>query len=129
MNERRRSDPTLPVACAALTAALLLTAAQSAPAQPGRILWRQKISSTQGGFTGILDLHDYFGTSVASLGDLDFDGVVDLAVGAFADDDGGTEYGAVWVLLLNADGTVKIPSEDQRHARRLHRHPGLDPVP
>ena len=41
------------------------------------------------------------------------DGVVDLAVGAYGDDDGqtpdhpsDTAPGAVWVLFMNADGTV-----------------------
>ena len=42
----------------------------------------QKISNTQGGLTGPLDNADRFGSSVAALGDLDADGVVDLAVGA-----------------------------------------------
>jgi hypothetical protein len=67
----------------------------------------QKISDTQGGFTGILDAEDSFGQSVASLGDLDGDGAVDIAVGAWYDDDGGTDRGAVWILFLNPDKTVK----------------------
>ena len=40
--------------------------------------------------------------SVAALGDLDGDGVGDLAVGAACDDDGGTDRGAVWILGLDA---------------------------
>ena len=35
------------------------------------------------------------------------DGVVDLAVGASADGDGGTGHGAVWILFLTTAGTVK----------------------
>ena len=66
----------------------------------------QKISDTQGGFAGGLDDGDSFGT-VTSLGDLDGDGVGDLAVGAHQDDDGGLGRGAVWILFLNSDGTVK----------------------
>ncbi len=55
-----------------------------------------------------LDTGYYFGTSVAAIGDVDGDGVVDLAVGVPADDFGpGTELGAVWVILLKEDGTVK----------------------
>ena len=80
---------------------------QRAQAQPGWVLSHQKISDTQGGFTGKLDDADIFGFSVASLGDLDGDGVGDLAVGAIGDDDGGSVHGAVWVLFLNTDGTVK----------------------
>ena len=45
--------------------------------------------------------------SVASLGDLDGDGVGDLAVGATGDDDGGVNRGAVWVLFLKKNGKVK----------------------
>ena len=48
-----------------------------------------------------------FGRSVASIGDLDGDGVTDLAVGAYRDDTGGSGRGAVHVLFLNANGTVK----------------------
>ena len=81
--------------------------APDALAQPGRVLSHQKISDTEGGFTGILDDGDWFGTSATSLGDLDGDGVGDLAVGACEDDDGGVNRGAVWVLFLDPDGTVK----------------------
>ncbi len=67
----------------------------------------QKISSTEGSFTGVLSNDDGFGCAIASLGDLDNDGIIDIVVGAWGDDDGGTNSGAVWVLFLNSDGTVK----------------------
>ncbi|MCP5027201.1 MAG: hypothetical protein GY929_13045, partial [Actinomycetia bacterium] len=73
----------------------------------GTVKAEQKISSTTGGLTGPLDNSDQFGTSVAGVGDLDGDGIVDIAVGAYGDDDGGSDRGAVYVLFLNADGTVK----------------------
>ena len=72
----------------------------------GTVKSHQKISDTAGGFTGILDDNDNFGRSVAGVGDLDGDGVEDIAVGASGDDDGGAARGAVWVLFLNTDGTV-----------------------
>lgn len=46
---------------------------------------------------------DSFGSAVAGLGDLDNDGVEDIAVGAGYD----SSFGAVWILFLNTDGTVK----------------------
>ena len=67
----------------------------------------QKISSNAGTFGGGLDDDDRFGTSVAGIGDLNGDGFADITVGAPYDDDGGDNRGAVWVLFLNADGTVQ----------------------
>ena len=66
----------------------------------------QKISDTNGGFDGDLDGADYFGGSIANIGDLNGDGVIDLAVGAYRDDDGGSNHGAVYILFMNDDGTV-----------------------
>ncbi len=73
----------------------------------GTVKGHQKISDTEGGFTGVLDNIDFFGCSAANIGDIDNDGVNDLAVGAYGDDDGGSARGAVWILFLNNDGTVK----------------------
>jgi hypothetical protein len=66
----------------------------------------QRISNTIGGFAGVITNQDHFGTSVAGLGDIDLDGVPDLAVGAPGDDTGGDDNGAVWVLRLLPDGKV-----------------------
>ncbi len=73
----------------------------------GTVKSSNKISSSQGGFSGVLDNGDNFGSSLAALGDLDGDGVGDLAVGAIKDDDAGLNRGAVWILFLNSDATVK----------------------
>jgi hypothetical protein len=81
---------------------------------PGTVLSHAKISDTAGGFDGILDDDDDFGSSLVSLGDFDGDGVVDLAVGARLDDDGCDDCGAVWILFLNADGTVKAHQKISR---------------
>ncbi len=66
----------------------------------------QKISSTSGNLNIDLDYQDYFGSSITNIGDLNNDGVIDLAVGAYRDDDGGLNKGAVYILFLNSDGTV-----------------------
>ena len=74
----------------------------------GFVVAEQKISQLNGGFTGSLDQGDKFGRSVASIGDIDGDGVTDLAIGAIRDNDGGSNTGAVWILFLNPNGTVKV---------------------
>ena len=66
----------------------------------------QKISDTQGGLNGVLEEGDYFGGSVANIGDLNGDGTIDLAVGAYRDGDGGSNRGAIYILFMNTDGTV-----------------------
>ncbi len=73
----------------------------------GTVKSYQKISEIEGGFTGDLDDADIFGSALAAVGDLNNDGTPDLAVGAARDDDGGTDRGAVWILFLHPNGTVK----------------------
>ena len=72
----------------------------------GTVKSSQKIASGTGGGPTLAN-GDHFGSSVASLGDLDGDGVTDLAVGAIGDATGRTNRGAVYVLFMNANGTVK----------------------
>jgi hypothetical protein len=52
---------------------------------------------------------DRFGSAVEGIGDIDRDGVPDMAVGALTRDASasGDDRGAVYVLFLNEDGTVK----------------------
>jgi hypothetical protein len=74
----------------------------------GTVLTVQKISNA-GNLPGapLLSL-DEFGSSVADLGDLDGAGPSTraIAVGAFGDDTGGADQGAVYILFLNASGAV-----------------------
>jgi hypothetical protein len=73
----------------------------------GRVDKEQKISSNSGGFGGNLDDDDRFGSALAGIGDLNGDGVFDLAVGAPGNDDGGTDRGGVWILFLDDEGRVR----------------------
>ena len=70
-------------------------------------------------FPGTLHDGDQFGRSVHGLPDMNRDGTFDLAVGAHLDDDGGGSRGAVWILYLNADGTVN--GEDKISASMILR--------
>jgi hypothetical protein len=67
----------------------------------GMVKSSTKIASGTGG-DSTLASYGEFGGSLASLGDLDGDGVTDLAVGAPLDDTGGLDRGAVHVLFLKA---------------------------
>jgi PKD repeat protein len=73
----------------------------------GHVAAETKISEGHGGFSGWLDPGDQFGRAAARIGDLDGDGLPEVAVSANYDDDGGTNKGALYVLFLNADGTVR----------------------
>jgi hypothetical protein len=73
----------------------------------GTVAAQRKISASNC-LAGLLDPSDRFGISVCALGDLDGDGAPDLGVGADWDDDGGTDQGATWLLLLGSDATPPV---------------------
>ncbi len=73
-----------------------------APAGESQIVSEIEIGDGLGGFGASLPPVAEFGRALASLGDLDGDGIGDLAVGAPGDG-----AGSIWILFLNADGTVK----------------------
>ena len=51
---------------------------------------------------------DAWGFAIAGIGDVDGDGIADIAVGAPEDDDGpGLDNGAVWIVHLRNDGSPK----------------------
>ncbi len=58
------------------------------------------------GFTAELDSADRFSRDHDRAGDINGDGIADLVIGARSDDDGATDAGAVYILFMNADGTV-----------------------
>ncbi|MEM7393260.1 MAG: SdrD B-like domain-containing protein, partial [Verrucomicrobiota bacterium] len=52
-----------------------------------------------------LDAGDLFGQGLTGLGDLNGDGIVDVAIGARDDDDGGINRGAIYILNLADPGS------------------------
>jgi len=105
MKSRWNRAPTLGIPFLFVLA--LALSSSDAPAAPGEVLVRQKISREDGGFTGYLNRDARFGSAVTALGDLDGDGVGDVAVGSPGYLAPYPGSGAVWVLFLNPDGTVK----------------------
>lgn len=54
----------------------------------------------------LLEWRDNFGTSLASIGDIDGNGINDLAVTAPGDNDVGIDHGVTYIFLLGDSGTV-----------------------
>jgi len=77
----------------------------------GTVLREQELGPGVGGFGAGLEDLDRFGGALTLLDDLDGDGIGELCVGAHTDDDGGLNRGAVWILGLNSDGTVRSQSK------------------
>ncbi|MFK7993401.1 MAG: FG-GAP-like repeat-containing protein [Granulosicoccus sp.] len=65
-----------------------------------------RIASGEGGFEAELESGDRFARDHDNAGDINGDGVTDLIIGARSDDDGATDAGAVYILFMNANGTV-----------------------
>src|SRR5262245_53615259 len=103
--------------------ALVLISVSAFPgliADPGQVLRHRKIGTDPVRFPHFLDPYDGFGAALAPLGDLDGDAVVDLAVGAPGDDDGGNDRGAVGILFLERDRSVKSYQKISSRAGGLH---------
>lgn len=75
-------------------------------AQVGCVVDFINISDNSANLIGLLDNPDAF-NRISDIGDLNKDNIPDIAVGAFWDDDGFDDAGAVWILFLNPDLTVK----------------------
>ena len=67
----------------------------------------KKISKTSGNFAGNFSSNDGFGVSVNNVGDINGDGINDLAIGAAEDNDDGNTTGAVFIARLSSAGNVK----------------------
>jgi len=84
-----------------------------------------KISGTQGGLTTPLADDDLFGMTVAPLGDLNQDGIADIAIGNNKDDIGATDIGAVVLAGLSSAGAVNT----ERVIAQGSGFPGLTLIP
>jgi len=89
-----------------LLPAAFLGLASVRAAQVGTVSERTRIHPGSAGFSGSVPDAAEFGRELASLGDLDGDGLPELAVGSPGDGDGALFAGAVWILSLAADATV-----------------------
>ena len=89
----------------ALPALLPLTfaAAASAGLDDAVQLQSSLISGQDSVLGGQVSNGERFGRAVTGLGDVDGDGIPDIAVGSRSDQDGGTDAGAVYIVFMNRD--------------------------
>ena len=72
----------------------------------GTVKKHQEISNREGDLPDILEVGEFFGVSIDGLGDINSDGIPDIAVGAHQKDDGGNDRGAAYILFLKKSGKV-----------------------
>ena len=78
------------------------------PAAVGTVFDAVKVGNNQGGLPdGIIESSDSFGYHMTSIGDIDGDGIPDIAVGARYDDDGLQDAGAAYIIFMNSNRTAK----------------------
>ncbi len=100
----------------------------------GTVKDAQKIGAGTGGLdASLLTIWSAFGRRIANMGDMDGDGITDIAVGGYTDREGGEQHkGAIWILFLNADGTAKdVQKINDYHGNfpyqlNSHDHFGMD---
>jgi hypothetical protein len=89
----------------------------------GAVRWARALNDKRDGF--VKD-YSWLGNALAGVGDVDGDGVPDLAISDDYDSDGGTLRGAVWIVFLNRDGSMKgrqkISSWQGKFNGVLHDH-------
>lgn len=73
----------------------------------GTVARELQITYGLAGMTGPVGPGDNFGSGLTSAGDLDGDGLPELLVAASGDDTSGSDHGALWLLFLRSDGTVR----------------------
>ena len=78
--------------------------------EDGTVKAHQRIGEGIGGFTN-WGAQELFGSGLTALGDINGDGIPDLAIGSAGDRELGPNSGAVFIIELNADGTVKNQSK------------------
>jgi len=78
----------------------------SSPAAVGTVFDAVRMGSGLGGLpSGVISTTDRFGIHIAGIGDIDGDGIPDIAISA--DDQGSTSSGAVYIIFMNSDRTAK----------------------
>jgi hypothetical protein len=58
-----------------------------------------------------IEAGDLFGYAIENIGDLDMDGVTDLATIKFKDDSGAVDVGSISIMFMNTNGTVRDVNE------------------
>ena len=100
-----------------VTLALTGVRAQSACPDAGMVERQVRYGPDSPGFLAAVDTDDRLGVGVAEIGDIDGDGIPDIALGAPNVDDGGPARGTVWIVFPLSDGrtrsTQRISSPSQ----------------